>query len=157
MKLNYLHTEIDEHNYISLVKEESSYEIDKRYKYDTPDKISKIPFALNHHKRAEEYVYCLYLDASLHTIAIFEISHGAVNFSIAQPREIFQRALLCGAHSFAIWHNHPSGDPTPSEMDLKITKRLVEAGEIMGINLIDHIIVAPNHTYISLKEHGYMN
>ena len=87
-------------------------------------------------------------------IGVFEISHGSVNSSIVSPREVFQKALLANAVSIIVMHNHPSGDCTPSREDIEVTKRLVEAGKIVGVEVLDHIIVGDR--YSSLKEKGYL-
>ena len=83
------------------------------------------------------------------------ISIGTVNASLVNPREIFMEALKYGASSIILLHNHPSGDETPSRNDILVTKRVAEAGEIMGIHLLDHIIIGDNK-YTSLKEKEYM-
>lgn len=83
----------------------------------------------------------------------FELSKGTVNASMASPREAFIEALRTGAVYIILLHNHPSGDPTPSREDVVTTKRMKEAGNIIGINLIDHIIIGDNK-YISLKQIG---
>jgi DNA repair protein RadC len=87
-------------------------------------------------------------------IGVFEISHGTVNASIVNPREAFQKALLANAVSVIFMHNHPSGDPTASREDIEVTKRLSEAGKIIGVEVLDHIIVGDS--YSSLKEKGYL-
>lgn len=81
-------------------------------------------------------------------------SIGSLNSSIVHPREIFKSAILSNANSIIIAHNHPSGDANPSKEDISITKRLKECGEIIGINLIDHIIIGDNNRFVSLKEKG---
>lgn len=83
----------------------------------------------------------------------FELSKGTVNASVASPREAFIEALKSGAVYIILLHNHPSGDPTPSREDIVTTKRMKEAGNIIGIKLIDHIIIGDNK-YISLKQTG---
>lgn len=83
----------------------------------------------------------------------FELSKGTVNSSVASPREIFIAALKAGAVYIVLIHNHPSGDPLPSREDISTTKRIKEAGNIIGISLIDHIIIGDNK-YISLKQIG---
>lgn len=83
----------------------------------------------------------------------FELSKGTVNSSIASPRETFIAALKASAVYIVLIHNHPSGDPLPSREDINTTKRIKEAGSIIGINLIDHIIIGDNK-YISLKQSG---
>lgn len=81
------------------------------------------------------------------------ISKGLVNQVLVHPREVFKAAILNNANSVIAFHNHPSGDPTPSAEDLIITNRLQEAGEIIGIELLDHIIIG-DMTFTSLKEYG---
>ena len=87
-------------------------------------------------------------------IGVFELSHGNVNSSIVGVREMFQKALLANAVSIIVLHNHPSGDPTPSREDINITTRMVEAGKLIGVEVLDHIIVGDK--YCSLKEKGYV-
>ena len=86
-------------------------------------------------------------------IGIFETNHGSVNSSVVSPREIFVRLCLCGAAHFIIAHNHPSGDPAPSKEDMEVTRRMGEAGKIMNIGLLDHIIIGDG-CYWSFKEHS---
>jgi DNA repair protein RadC len=87
-------------------------------------------------------------------IAIETISIGTLNASLVSPREVFKGAILVNACSVVISHNHPSGSTEPSEEDLKITKQLKEAGTLLGIELLDHIIVGHN-SFLSLKESTY--
>lgn len=83
--------------------------------------------------------------------SVFEISHGTVNMSVLTPREVFQKALLANAVGIILLHNHPSGDCTPSNEDIKVTKRLMEAGDIIGVNVLDHLVIG-RPGYFSLKE-----
>lgn len=83
--------------------------------------------------------------------SIHIVSMGSVDSSLVHPREVFKSAILSNASSIALAHNHPSGNLNPSEEDIKITKRLVEAGEILSIKVIDHIIIADNE-YMSFAE-----
>ncbi len=83
------------------------------------------------------------------------VSNGSFNASFASPREIFYYALKHKAVNIILLHNHPSGDPSPSKEDLLLTKRLLDAGEILGIPLLDHIIIGDNR-FVSLKQNGYM-
>ncbi len=78
---------------------------------------------------------------------------GTINYSVVNPREILRIALQCDAAQIVILHNHPSGNPIPSGEDIKMTKRLYEASDLIGIPLVDHIIIGDNR-YISLKERG---
>lgn len=81
------------------------------------------------------------------------LSNGSFNAAMASPREIFYNAIKNKAVSIIVMHNHPSGDPTPSREDILITKRLIETGKLIGIELLDHIILGDNR-YVSLKESG---
>ena len=106
------------------------------------------------HEEPEEYMYMICMNTKNKVIGVFEISHGSVNASIVTPREVFQKALLANAVSIILMHNHPSGDCTASREDIEVTKRLVEAGKIVGVEVLDHIIVGDR--YSSLKEKGYL-
>ena len=81
------------------------------------------------------------LNARHEVDAVETVSVGSLNASIVHPREVFKPAILASAASVVLVHNHPSGDPEPSEEDLAITKRLVEVGELLGIGVLDHVIV----------------
>lgn len=106
------------------------------------------------HEAPEEYMYMICMNTKNKIIGVFEISHGTANASIVRPREVFQKALLANAISIILMHNHPSGDPKPSREDIEVTKRMVEAGKVLGIDVLDHIIIGD--TYTSLKEKGYL-
>jgi DNA repair protein RadC len=92
-------------------------------------------------KEAREHFLVLLLNARHEVLGRETVSVGSLNASIVHPREVFKPAILCSAASLVLVHNHPSGDPEPSEEDLAITKRLVEAGELLGIGVLDHVIV----------------
>lgn len=120
---------------------------------NSPEKVVHLAKGfLRMHEETEEYMYMLCLNAKLKLTGVFEISHGNVNSSIVGTREVFQKALLANAVSVILMHNHPSGDCTPSREDIMVTKRLVEAGRIVGVDVLDHIIIGQN--YCSLKERG---
>ncbi|MDD5244111.1 MAG: JAB domain-containing protein, partial [Syntrophorhabdaceae bacterium] len=88
-------------------------------------------------------------------IGLSTVSIGTLNASLVHPREVFKDAIRHSASSVVIAHNHPSGDPEPSEEDLKITRRLVESGKILGIEVLDHIIIGKD-TFVSLKTKGLL-
>lgn len=88
-------------------------------------------------------------------IACEEVSRGSLNASIVHPREVFARAIKRSAAAIILVHNHPSGDPTPSQEDLNITRRLVEVGRLVGIDVLDHLIIGDG-VFCSLKEKGYV-
>ena len=81
---------------------------------------------------------------------------GSLNASIVHPRDVMKSAILNNAASIIVSHQHPSGNPTPSKEDIEVTKRLAEAGKIIGIELLDHVIVSHTGKHISLKEKGYL-
>lgn len=93
-------------------------------------------------KEPREHFLVILLNARHEATAVETISIGSLNASIVHPREVFKPALLASAASVVLVHNHPSGDAEPSEEDLSITRRLVEAGELLGIGVLDHVIVA---------------
>lgn len=106
-------------------------------------------------EETEEYMYMICMNTKNRIIGVFEVSHGNVNSSIVGTREIFQKALLANAVSIILMHNHPSGDPTPSREDVEVTKKLVEAGKILGVQVLDHLIIG-DRSYSSLKEKRYV-
>lgn len=98
----------------------------------------------------KEHFVVFYLDTRQQEIKREIISVGILNASIIHPREVFEPAIRNNAAQILIAHNHPSGDPKPSQDDLEVTKRLCEAGEILGIEIVDHVIVSEN-AFLSLK------
>jgi len=98
-----------------------------------------------------EHFVGFYLNSRNQVLRREIISIGSLNASIVHPREVYQPAIAVSAASLILAHNHPSGDPTPSEEDLAITRRLVEAGRILGIDVLDHVVVAKD-AYTSFKE-----
>lgn len=103
----------------------------------------------------KEHFKAVYLDSRKKVVKEETIFVGSVNESIVHPREIFQGAIIEGAAALIVIHNHPSGDPTPSEEDIEVTKELVLCGELLGIELLDHVIIG-NNKYVSLQEQGYV-
>ncbi len=103
----------------------------------------------------KEYMKAILLNIKCGLISIEDISIGNLNSSIVHPREVFVPAVKKSSASIIIAHNHPSGDPTPSSDDINITKRIIEAGKIIGIEMVDHIIIGDGR-YLSLKEEGYI-
>ena len=93
-------------------------------------------------KESREHFLVLLLNARHEVTGRETVSVGSLNASIVHPREVFRPAVLASAAATVLVHNHPSGDPEPSEEDLAITKRLVQAGDLLGISVLDHVIVA---------------
>ena len=105
--------------------------------------------------RHKEYFMALLLDGKNRIIKRAQISEGSLNQSIVHPREVFNAAVRESAAAMILLHNHPTGDPTPSPEDLEVTRRLCEAGELMGIKVLDHIIIGDG-TFYSFSERGVM-
>ncbi|PIP17848.1 MAG: hypothetical protein COX43_02040 [Parcubacteria group bacterium CG23_combo_of_CG06-09_8_20_14_all_35_9] len=101
--------------------------------------------------KTREHLMALFLNARNEMIYKKPMFVGTLNANLVHPREIFQEALKQNAASVILVHNHPSGDPEPSEDDLEITKRIIEAGKIMGIEVLDHIIITKTKVF-SFKE-----
>nr|WP_285890831.1 DNA repair protein RadC [Mesobacillus maritimus] len=104
---------------------------------------------------SQEHFVCLYLNTKNQVIHRQTIFIGSLNASIVHPREVFKEAVRRSAASIICAHNHPSGDCSPSREDIEVTKRLVECGKMLGIDLLDHLIIGDNK-YVSLKEKGYV-
>lgn len=118
---------------------EAAYEILRKY-LGNPDREHFVLMCLNTKNEVTH----------IHTVAI-----GTLNAAPIHPRELFKTAILANSAAIIIAHNHPSGDPTPSQQDIEITKRLDEAGEILGINILDHIICG-SETFTSFKAKGLL-
>lgn len=105
--------------------------------------------------RQQECLAAIFLDTRNQVICVRILTVGTLTGSPAHPREVFREALAQGCASLIVCHNHPSGDPTPSKDDIALTARLVQAGELMGVPLVDHIVIGGGR-YVSLKEAGKM-
>ena len=104
---------------------------------------------------AYERFIALGMSTRNHVIAVLPVSSGNLNSSIVHPRELFQRAILSNCASIILAHNHPSGDPTPSPDDVSLTRKLVEAGQLLDIPILDHVILGYGK-YVSFKEKGLL-
>ncbi len=104
---------------------------------------------------AQEHFVCLFLNTKNQVIGKDTIFIGSLNASIVHPREVFRRAIQRASAAVICLHNHPSGDPSPSAEDRNVTKRLQEAGKLLGIDVLDHIIIGEQSFY-SMKENGLM-
>jgi DNA repair protein RadC len=98
-----------------------------------------------------EHFIALYLNARRQLVQKTVISIGTLDGSLVHPREVFTPALECSASAMIIVHNHPSGDPTPSKQDITLTRRLMDAGLVMGIEVLDHIVIARD-SWVSMKQ-----
>lgn len=106
------------------------------------------------HESPQELVYVFYLNTKGGFVGYELISKGGISDALVYPRDIFRGAIVLNAASVIMVHSHPSGDPTPSETDKDLTKRLKECGEIIGIRFLDHIVIGD--AYFSFKEEGML-
>lgn len=138
---------------ISLSKKLYKLNIKADQKISSPHDVYAVFSYLQH--EMQEHLVVAYLNTKNMIIGRKTVFIGSLNSSEVHPREVFNDAVKRSACSIIVAHNHPSGDPTPSNEDIQVTKRLVEAGKILGIELLDHCIIG-NGKYISLKEKGYV-
>ena len=103
-----------------------------------------------------EHFAVMLLDTKNHILGLHDVSVGSLQASVVHPREVFRTAVDYAAASMILLHNHPSGDPTPSREDIAVTARLVKAGKIMDIPVLDHVIIGRNR-YVSLKDKGLLS
>ena len=136
---------------IQLVKDGSINAAERPY-INTPDDVAAIMRPVVE-LLAEERMYVMLLSTKNRVNAIQEVSVGTLNSSVVHPREIFKAAILSNAASLILVHNHPSGDPTPSPEDVDLTKKLVDAGKLLNIPVLDHVVMG-DRRYASLKEKG---
>lgn len=114
--------------------------------------IGKILRRLDRLDRDKEHFFVISLNTKNRVKFVELVSIGTANTSLVHPREVFRRCIIRGASAAIVCHNHPSGESEPSEEDISITKRLVEAGKIIGIEILDHVIIGQR--WSSMKEKG---
>ena len=131
-----------------LVREQAA----RRLVFSSPSSVADYYMEDLRHLETETAILVL-LDNKLALLREETLSLGTVNCTLLSPREIFLRALRWGAVNIMLLHNHPSGDPTPSRMDLEVTERISRVGKLLGIHLIDHLVIG-DLTYTSLREYG---
>lgn len=135
----------------------ASFEIARRYfgkkdvKITFPEDV--LPFVREFRDKKQEHFICISLNGANEVIKPRIITVGLINFNYVHPREIFSDVLMDHAASVILVHNHPNGNAEPSKDDVELTKRLIQAGELLGIKIHDHIIVSKNG-YTSMKEQG---
>ena len=153
MRINKYNTLKGNDNVPQLVKEMST-NYTACNSFSEPDSICDMMCNVFHSdKQTEEICHILCFNTKMKLQGVFEISRGTVNISLINPREVFMKALLCGAVYIILVHNHPSGDITPSKEDVEVTKRIKEAGNLIGITLLDHIVIG-DESYYSFMEHN---
>lgn len=126
----------------------------QRVQVTTPRSVAELLLPLYGNRAVEQFGVVL-LDTKRRVLRTTVISVGTLDSSIVHPREIFREATAAGAAALVLFHNHPSGDPEPSSEDVQLTRRLMAAGLLMGIDVIDHVILA-DVRYCSLREKGFI-
>lgn len=132
----------------------TSFKLGNRMTVRSPEDVSRMLMEEMRHLKKEVFKVVM-LNTKNHVIRHMNVSVGSLNASIAHPREVFCEVVKAGCSAIILVHNHPSGDPQPSEEDIDTTGRLVKAGDILGIRVLDHIIIGDG-TFVSLKERGYI-
>lgn len=141
---------------LPILKEtEAAYKIDGRKTYNSPADFYHLATILELQDAAEEKFYCIALNTKNRIEAIFRCGQGTINTCMVDIRGLFQKALLFNTANIVIFHNHPSGDCTPSEEDKKVTDRIYNGASILGLSLLDHIIIGDKN-YYSFFEHNVL-
>lgn len=148
---------------VKAIEIKSALELGTRLAHFTENKRPKITSSqdvvdllmLRYKDYETEVFKCLLLNTKNDVLSTIEISKGGLDGTMADPKDVFRQAVREGATGIILCHNHPSGDPTPSPEDIQVTQRLQEAGEVLGIRVLDHIIFGDG-TYTSLKERNLM-
>jgi len=157
MRITTYDTRLNDEGLSFLIKDKAvNYAAEKREMKEPYIIVNMMNTVFESNKKDTEYLHMLCFDTHMNLKGVFEISHGTVNASIVSPREVFIKALLGGAVNIILTHNHPSGNLFPSESDMALTERVKEAGDLINVKLVDHIIIGDND-YLSMKEHDYCN
>ncbi len=158
MRINYYKTKM------VLVKENGmNYKIDDDFQVTAPEHIAKLIYdVFDLQGEMQEHFIVLCLDVKNKIIAVKTVFVGSLNRSVVHPREVFNFAILSSSASIIVAHNHPSGNVLPSQSDIDVTSRLKDAGELLGIELLDHLIIgnsydANNVNYLSMREEKYIS
>lgn len=136
-----------------MVKETKLYNLNTKKLMSPMDALTAINELFDLENECVEKFGVLYLNTKNEIIGASIVSVGTLNASLVHPRETFRGAVMLPCNAILVFHNHPSGNPEPSNEDIQLTERLVEAGKILGISVTDHVIVGQNR-YASLKEKG---
>ena len=136
-----------------LAKRLSKAEAQSGLNFSAPETIAQYYMEDMRHRK-KEALKLLLLNMKTKLIGESELSLGTINTTLVSPREVFAEALRRNAAAVILLHNHPSGDPTPSREDVLATRRVIDAGKIIGIELLDHIIIGDN-CFISLRDKGF--
>lgn len=148
---------MDYAKYECVLKKSAVHESERKYTCDKPDEV--VNFLRNYTDLAQypdEHVFVVFLDCKKKIVGYSDVSYGCRTHACCNPSSVFRNAILLNADGIILAHNHPSGDTTPSGPDMDLTKQIADAGEIIGISLIDHIILC-DENYVSFLERGLMS
>ena len=125
---------------------------------DTPDRVAELLLPILGHLPTESF-WCLMVNTRRRLIKLQKLSDGTLDTLLVHPREVFKAAILANAAAIILAHNHPSGDPTPSEADVKVTRDLIRGGQLLKIDVLDHVVIgqrtAESRGWTSLRELGF--
>lgn len=140
---------------LEMSRRASAWRYGKRPRISTPEDVVALCWP-QMRGESREHFWALTLSTKNHLLRTVEVSVGSLNASIVHPRELFREAVAASAASIVVVHNHPSGDPTPSGADIQLTRRLIKAGDVMGIEVLDHVIIGDDGEHASMRELGLM-
>ncbi len=140
---------------LELARRASAWPASERPVVSTPEDVVRL-CATQLRGLDREHFWALALSTKNRLLRMVEVSVGSLNASIVHPRELFKEAVRVSAASVVVVHNHPSGDPTPSGADLQLTRRLAKAGEVLGIELLDHVVIGDGGAHVSLRDMGVL-
>ena len=141
---------------VELARRLARARLPRRDLLDRPDAVASY-LSLRYAQEDQEVMGALYLDVRNRLVAEGEIYRGTLSRAAVEPRAIMKQGLLNSASGFVLFHTHPSGDPSPSAEDLSFTRRMAEAGELVGVQLLDHIILGSAGRWVSLGRRGAMS
>lgn len=140
---------------LEMSRRASAWKGGKRPSVHTPEDVVAL-CGLQMRGLDREHFWALALNTKNQVLRFSEVSVGSLNASIVHPRELFKEAVKVSAASLVVVHNHPSGDPSPSAADVQLTRRILKAGDVLGIELLDHVVIGDGGEHSSLRDLGYM-
>jgi DNA repair protein RadC len=140
---------------LELARRASAWPAAERPVVSTPEDVVRL-CATQLRGLDREHFWALVLSTKNRLLRMVEVSVGSLNASIVHPRELFKEAVRLSGASLVVVHNHPSGDPTPSGADIQLTRRLAKAGDVLGIELLDHVVIGDGGAHASLRHLGVL-
>ena len=138
---------------VELARRLARADLPERLPLGHPEAVARY-LLLRYGDRDQEVMGALYLDVRNRLLGEAELFRGTISRAAVEPRAVLKRALLASATGILLFHTHPSGDPSPSAEDLAFTRRMAEAGDLLGVRLVDHLILGTHHRWVSLRRRG---